>query len=64
MTLIQIDYEAEATESEIQMLLDHDWQISEDCREARLYSEGWSTIQAAIFSTRRWIEDNRHDDLP
>ena len=54
----EIDYEAEATDSEIQMLLDHGWEISEDSREARLYSEGWCTIQAAIFSTKWWIKES------
>ena len=54
----KIDYEAETTEVELQMLLDHGWEISDDGREARLYSEEWSSIQAAIYSTRRWCEDN------
>ena len=55
----KIDYEATATESEIRMLLDHGWELSENQREARLYSEEWSSIQAAIFSTKCWIEDAR-----
>ena len=54
-----IDYEAEASDADIEMLLSHGWEISEDRREARLYSEGWSSIQAAIFSTRWFIEDCR-----
>jgi hypothetical protein len=41
------------------MLLDHGWELSEDKREARLYSEEWSSVQVAIFSTKCWIDDNR-----
>ena len=52
-----IDYEADATDAELRMLTDHGWEISEDRREARLYSEEWSSIQAAIFSTRWWIAE-------
>lgn len=52
-----IDYNAALTESDEKMLLDHGWEISEDRREARLYSEGWSSVQAAIFSTKWWIEE-------
>lgn len=54
----QIDCEATATKAELRMLLDHGWEISEDEREARLYSEEWSPIQIAIYSTRCHIEDN------
>lgn len=56
-----IDYELMATPAEIQMLTDHGWEISRDQREARHYSEEWSSIQAAIFSTKAWIEENRLD---
>ena len=56
-----IYYEAAATETEIQMLTDHGWEISADQREARLYSEEWSSSQAAIASTRWWIEENREE---
>jgi hypothetical protein len=52
-----IDYDKPASEAEIQMLLDHGWEISEDEREARHYSEEWTPIQSAMFSTRWWIED-------
>jgi hypothetical protein len=54
-----IDYEAPVSETDIRLLLDHGWEISDDQREARLYSEDWSSIQAALYSTRCWIEDNR-----
>jgi hypothetical protein len=57
MTTSQIDYDAPATDAEIQMLIDHGWEISEDEREARLYSEEWSNIQLAIFSTKWWIKE-------
>ena len=60
MSLPKIDYEATATVEELAMLLSHGWEISDDEREARLYSEGWSSIQAAIFSTRSWIADNQN----
>jgi hypothetical protein len=53
----QIDYDAPLTDADRQMLLDHGWEISEDDSEARLYSEEWSSIQAAVFSTKWWIED-------
>lgn len=59
MSLPQIDYDAEATRAEIRMLRDHGWEISNDMREARLYSEEWSSIQAAIFSTNWWIDENK-----
>jgi hypothetical protein len=48
----------QVSDADLRMLLDHGWEISEDGQEARLYSEGWSTIQAAIYSTKCWIEDN------
>lgn len=53
------DWEAPVTDADLQMLIDHGWEISEDQSEARLYSEGWSSIQAAVFSTKWWIEDNK-----
>lgn len=59
MPIPVIDYDATATDAEIQMLIDHGWEISDDQREARLYSEGWASIQAAIFSTKWWIEESR-----
>ena len=61
MKNIEIDYEAPASETEIRLLERYGWEISEDQREARLYSEGWSNIQAALYSTRMWIEDNREE---
>lgn len=54
----QINYEVPASDADIQMLIDHGWEITEDQREARLYSEEWSSIQAAIFSTKWWINEN------
>ncbi len=51
--------EGPASAAELQMLIDHGWEISEDQSQARLYSEGWSSIQAAVFSTKWWIEENR-----
>jgi hypothetical protein len=56
--LPKIDVEADATAQEIQMLIDHGWEVSDDKREARLYSEEWSPIQVAIYSTREYITDN------
>jgi hypothetical protein len=56
--LPRIDVEADATSQEIQMLIDHGWEISHDQRDARLYSEEWSPIQVAIHSTREHILDN------
>lgn len=53
-----IDYEAAASEADFSLLVAHGWEISDDQHEARLYSEGWSSIQAALYSTRYWIEDN------
>lgn len=53
------DYEATPTDGEIKMLLDHGWEISEDQREARLYSEEWSNINAAIYSTLGFMADHR-----
>ena len=58
-SIIHIDYEAAVSKTDIQLLIDHGWEISDDEREARLYSEEWSSIQAALYSTRCWIEDNR-----
>jgi hypothetical protein len=55
---VQIDPDAPVSDTDLRMLLDHGWEFSEDGQEARLYSEGWSTIQAAIYSTKCWIEDN------
>ena len=57
--LIEMGAEVTATDAEIEMLARHGWEISDDQREARLYSEEWSSIQAAIASTRWWIEENR-----
>ena len=54
-----IDYNTPISSADIQMLADYGWEISDDEREARLYSEEWSSIQAALYSTRCWIEDNR-----
>ncbi len=59
MSIPVIDYEAPLTAEDRTLLLDHDWEISEDEREARLYSEEWSNVQAAVFSTKWWIEENR-----
>jgi hypothetical protein len=59
ITIEMIDYETLASDAEIEMLIAHGWEISEDQREARLYSEGWSSIQVVIASTKAWIEDNR-----
>lgn len=61
MSLLGIDYESLVSEDEIHLLLAYGWQISDDQREARLYSEEWSSIQAALYSTRWWIEENRED---
>lgn len=52
-----IMYDSPANEFDLQMLREHGWEISADKRQARLYSEGWSSIQAAIASTKWWIED-------
>lgn len=54
-----IDYEVPLSDADRKMLLDHGWEISEDGREARLYSEEWSSVQLAVFSTKWWIEDCR-----
>lgn len=54
-----IDYEAPVSDADLRMLIDYGWEISDDCREARLYSEGWSSIQAAVFSTKWWIEESK-----
>lgn len=51
-----IDYEAPVSQQDLQMLVNHGWEISEGERYARLYSEEWSNIQAAVFSTKWWIE--------
>ena len=59
MSIPQIDYEAALSESDEQLLIDHGWEISEDRREARLYSEEWSNVQAAVFSTKWWIAENK-----
>lgn len=59
MSLPIIDHEKDATPEEIKMLISYGWEISEDQHDARLYSEEWSSIQAAIWSTKGWIEDNR-----
>jgi len=56
--------EKPATVSEIQMLIDHGWEISSDQTGARLYSEEWSSIQAAILSTKWWIEENKTAESP
>ncbi len=53
------NYDVPATVAEIALLAQYGWEISEDQTEARLYSEGWSLIQAAVWSTRCWIEDNQ-----
>jgi hypothetical protein len=53
-----IDYEAPVTDAQIAMLAAHGWEISDDLRSARLYSEEWSSIQAAVYSTQCWIKDN------
>jgi hypothetical protein len=53
-----IDYEAPIADADLQMLLQYGWEISDDLRSARLYSEEWSSIQAAVYSTKCWIEDN------
>ena len=52
-----IDYEALATDEELALLKCHGWEVSDDQREARLYSEEWSSIQAALYSTQCWIKD-------
>jgi hypothetical protein len=41
----------------IELLERHGWEISEDQREARLYSEEWSSIEAAILSTKWWVAE-------
>jgi hypothetical protein len=64
MSTPQIDYEVPASDADLQMLIDHGWEISEDRREARLYSEEWSSIQAAVFSTKWWIEENKPEGGP
>lgn len=64
MGIPQIDYNRLASKADIRMLLDHGWEVSEDHHEARLYSEGWSSVQAAVFSTQSWIEENREDKTP
>lgn len=56
-----IDYEASVAQADLQMLRDHGWEISEDLRSARLYSEEWSSIQVAVYSTKCWIEDNARE---
>ncbi len=53
------DYDAPLNDADRQLLLDHGWEISDDEQSARLYSEGWSSIQACIASTKGWIEDCR-----
>jgi len=55
----EIDYEAPLTDADREMLLAYGWEISEDEHEARLYSEGWSSVQAAVFSTKWWIWSRR-----
>jgi hypothetical protein len=57
MTLPTIDYEAPVFDAEIRLLERYGWEISEDQRYARLYSEEWSSIQAALYSMNCWIED-------
>jgi hypothetical protein len=59
MTIQLIDDEAQAGDDDIEILIAHGWEISKDQREARLYSEGWSSIQVAIASTKVWIDENR-----
>jgi len=54
-----IDYDAPLTAEDRMLLLDWGWELSEDDREARLYSEEWSSVQAAVFSTKWWIEECR-----
>ena len=58
---MKIDYDAPITTAEIQLLERYGWEISDDQRGARLYSEEWSSIHAAIYSTQCWIEDNREE---
>ena len=52
-----IDYEAVLNSEERILLREYGWEISEDEREARLYSEEWSSVQAAVYSTKWWIEE-------
>lgn len=54
-----IDCETPPTSIELQMLLDYGWEISEDQHEARLYSEEYTPIQIAVWSTKWWIEENK-----
>jgi len=53
----QIDYEAPLSAADEQLLIDHGWEISEFMRQARLYLGEWSSIPAAVFSTKWWIEE-------
>jgi hypothetical protein len=55
----EVDYEKPASDSDMRMLLSHGWEISDDGREARLYSDEWSSIQSAIASTKWWIEESK-----
>lgn len=52
------------SDTDIQLLIDHDWEISDDNREARLYSEGWSPILAATISTKWWIAEMQKEQPP
>ncbi len=56
----QINYDVPATAAELEMLFNHDWEVSDDERYARLYSEEYVCAQTAVYSTQCWIEENRH----
>lgn len=57
-----IDYEVPVGVGDLELLVRYGWEISDDKRMARLYSEEWSSIQAALYSTKCWIEDNKERD--
>lgn len=54
-----IDIEAALSPQDRELLLRHGWEIKRGGMEARLYSEEWSAVQIAAWSTKCWIEENR-----
>lgn len=62
----KIDHDAVLTAEDKNLLINHGWELSDDEREARLYSEEWSSAQAAVFSTKWWVDqcqDRRNQGL-
>jgi len=53
-----MDSGAPASADDLRLLERHGWEISADHREARLYSEEWSNVHAAVYSTKRWIKES------